>query len=298
LADLSGTVWTLIWAAVGFAILFVITWIVRKILRSWEKRLTAKSPGLMTGYKFLQRIIIYSVIIIGSMIIVFSIFPGLGDALAGLFVAAGFGAIVLGLAAQSTLANIFAGVSLSTSQPFKLSETVRFRDELCYVEDLRLTHTVLRSWNNRRIIVPNSVMMSEVFINYSLTDATKIVPVELYISHESDLELATEIMLKAAKEHPNALKAKEEPEVFVLDVNSTGVKLRLQTRARDQDAEWLMERDLLKTIKKEFDANGIVIPYPRTHLVIDKKSLNELKELLSKEAILKNSNETSSKQDN
>ena len=250
--------------------------------------MTAKSPGLMTGFKFLQRILIYSTILIGSMVIVFAVFPGLGDAVAGLFVAAGFGAIVLGLAAQSTLANIFAGVSLSTSQPFHLNDSVRFRDEFCYVEDLRLTHTVLRSWNNRRIIVPNSVMMSEVFINYSLTDATKIVPVELYISHESDIELATEIMLKAAKGHPNALKSKEEPEVFVLDVNSTGVKLRLQTRAKDQDAEWLMERDLLKTIKKEFDANGIVVPYPRTHLVLDKDSVKELKELLREPAPQKN----------
>jgi len=289
LADLSGTVWTLIWAAVGFGILFIITWIVKRVLNSWEKRLSAKSSGLMTGFKFLKRIIIYSVIIIGSIVIIFAVFPELGSAVYGMLVAGGFAAIVLGLAAQSTLSNIFAGVSLSTSQPFHLNDSVRFRDEFCYVEDLRLTHTVLRSWNNRRIIVPNSVMMSEVFINYSLTDSTKIVPVELYISHESDLELATKIMLKAAKEHPNALKAKEEPEVFVLNVDSTGVKLRLQTRAKDQDAEWLMERDLLKIIKQEFDANGIVVPYPRTHLIIDKDSVKELKELLSDEAPQKNS---------
>jgi small-conductance mechanosensitive channel len=77
--------------------------------------------------------------------------------------------------------------------------------------------------------------------------------------------------------------------VFVLDVNSTGVKLRLHTRAKDQDAEWLMERDLLKIIKKEFDANGIVVPYPRTHLVLDKESVKELKELLRDAAPQKNS---------
>jgi len=242
------------WQPLAFGILFIITWIVKKTSPhlgetieceiAWTHDRVQNSSANYHLFRHYNRFNDNRL----------AVFPGLGDAVYGMLVAGGFAAIVLGLAAQSTLANIFAGVSLSTSQPFHLNDSVRSEMSFCYVEDLRLTHTVLRSWNNRRIIVPNSVMMSEVFINYSLTDATKIVPVELYISHESDIELATGIMLKAAKEHPNALKAKEEPEVFVLNVDSTGVKLRLQTRAKDQDAEWLMERDLLKTIKKEFDA--------------------------------------------
>jgi small-conductance mechanosensitive channel len=270
----------LIQLAVGLGIVFVITWVVKNALKKTEKRLTARSPGLMTGYKFLNRLIIYSVIIIGVAIVVFAVFPGVGSAVYGLFVAAGFGAIVLGLAAQSTLANIFAGVSLSTSQPFKINDAIRFRDIYCIVEDLRLTHTVLRSWDNRRFIVPNSVMQSEVFINYTLTDSTKLVPVTLTISHESDLELAKEIMLREARQHPGALPMDDGPNVVVMDINSTGVQLRLLTKAKDQDKTFDMTRDLLKSIKKEFDANGIEIPYPRTHLILDRDSVRELKEFL------------------
>lgn len=263
--------------AIGFGLLFVIIWIVNRAMGRWIKKLTDDARTAKTSYKYFGRLIVYAMVALGTALIVFAIFPSLGATVASLFVAAGFASIVLGLAAQSTLQNIFAGMSLSASQPFKINDALFFRNEFCFVEDLRLTHTVLRTWDNRRLMVPNSVMQSEVFVNFSINDTTKLVPIILTISHESDLERAISIMLEAAREHPDLLATGDLPKVQVMDLDSSGVRLRLLTRAKDQPTAFAMARDILKKVKVEFSKNGIVIPYPRTHVIFDKESIRELK---------------------
>jgi small-conductance mechanosensitive channel len=60
---------------------------------------------------------------------------------------------------------------------------------------------------------------------------------------------------------------------------ASGINLRLLTRAKDQDTAFEMSKEILRTIKKEFDANGIEIPYPRMHLVTDKKLEEQIKRI-------------------
>jgi small conductance mechanosensitive channel len=266
----------------GFGLLFVIVWIARYAFNNWERRLTKSSPNAKTSLRYLGRLVIIAIILLGSASIIFAVFPGLGAAVSSLFIAAGFASIVIGMAAQSTLQNIFAGLALSSSQPFRINDAVLFKDEFCFVEDLKLTHTVLRTWDNRRLMVPNSVMQAEAFINYTISDPTKLVPVFFTISYESDVDLAMEIMIKAAKEHPDALPIGDLPNAVVMDLADYGVKLRLLTRAKDQPTAFMMTRDLIKTVKKDFVANGIKIPYPTTHLILDKGSMRELRETLAK----------------
>ena len=278
--DFSLTLTQAIELLVGFGLLFVFTWIVKSSFNRWEKRVARDSPHAKTTFRYLGRLIIATIILIGTGAVIFAVFPGVGAAVSSLFVAAGFASIVIGMAAQSTLQNIFAGMSLSAAQPFRINDAILFRNEFCFVEDLKLTYTILRTWDNRRLMVPNSVMQSEAFINYTITDPTKLVPVFVTISHESDADLAMEIMLKAARGHPDALPIGDLPNAVVMELDSTGVKLRLLTRAKDQSTAFGMTRDLLKTIKKDFAANRIDIPYPRTHVILDQEKTRGLREKL------------------
>lgn len=271
--DLSVT--QIVELVVGFGLLLVIAWVVRNSFGRWEKRLARDSPKATTTFRYLARLFLAAIILVGTGAILFAVFPGLDALISSLFLAAGFASIVIGLAAQSTLQNIFAGMSLSASQPLRINDAILFRNEFCFVEDLKLTYTVLRTWDNRRLMVPNSVMQSEVFINYTIVDPTKLVPIFLTISHESDSEKAIEIMLKAARSHPDSLPEGDLPKVQVMELDSTGVRLRLLTRAKDQPTAFSMARDILKIVKAEFTKNGIVIPYPRTHVIMDKDSAQE-----------------------
>lgn len=178
---------------------------------------------------------------------------------------------MIGLAAQSTLSNLMSGALIAITQPFRIGDTVMFRNELCSVEDIKLTYTTFCTWDNRRLMIPNSIFQSEVVTNYTSIDPTKLVPVSVQISYESDLEKAGQIMIDIAKKHPDFLPRTGLPKVHLMEFASSGITLRLLTRARNQDSAFDMSKEILREIKKEFDSGGIEIPYPRVHLVPDKK---------------------------
>jgi len=255
---------------VGLALTFVVSYALNLILSRFFGALVRAQPRLETMYRFIRRLLVGVVAVIGAMAATFTAFPEAGGFIASIFVAAGFASIVIGLASQSSLSNIISGILLSISQPMRIGDAVMFRNEFCFVEDVRLMHTVLRTWDNRRLMVPNSVLQSEVVVNYSIEDPTMLVPIFVQVSYESDIEKAMEIMVDLAKKHPDFLPAEGLPNAVVMEFGESGVVLRLLTRAKDQPTAFKMARDLLREIKKEFDKHGIEIPYPRRYIVVSK----------------------------
>ncbi len=263
---------------VGLTVTFVVAYFLNKVVAKAFQAIIQKQPKLETTYRFARRLAVSVVVLIGLAASIFTAFPEAGGVVASIFVAAGFASIVVGLAAQSSLSNIISGVIVSVSQPIRIGDAIMFRGDFCFVEDIRLMHTVLRTWDNRRLIVPNSVLQSEVITNYTSEDPTMLVPVFVQISYESDLEKAMQIMVDVAKKHPDCLPIGNLPNVVVMEFADSGITLRLLSRAKDQPTAFMMARDLLKEIKKEFDKHGIEIPYPRRYIVPSK----DLEEKLSK----------------
>jgi len=98
-----------------------------------------------------------------------------------------------------------------------------------------------------------------------------LVPVFVQVSYESDLEKAMKLMVEVAKRHPDCMPIGDLPNAVVMEFADSGINLRLLSRAKNQPTAFMMARDLLFQIKKEFDANGIEIPYPRRYLVVGKE---------------------------
>ncbi len=241
-----------------------------EILNNRLRRIIAETPDKETSFRLLSRLSSYVIYVIGVVIILAILFPGGPQALMGALVGAGFLAIVIGMAAQRVIGNFLSGININVTRPIRLGDAVVVRGEFGFVEDIALRHTVIRVWDNRRMIIPNSVLDDEVIINYSLKDPTKLVPVFVQISYESDIDKAMKIMVDVAKKHPDCLPIGNLPNVVVMEFAESGVSLRLLSRATDQPTAFQMARDLLYQIKKEFDANGIEIPYPRRYLVFGK----------------------------
>ncbi len=269
IAILTEHIWQIIILLFGYGLTLIVVLFLDKIIKKWVDRVVSRSPSLKTSYVFMRRILISLIIIMGVSFVTFTAFPELGPAIASLFIAAGFASIVIGMAAQATLSNIIAGIMLSLSQPIKLDDAILFRNEFCFVEDLNLMHAILRTWDNRRLMVPNSVLQSEVIVNYSAKDPTKLVPVFVDVSHEADLDLAMKIMVDVARRHPECLPIGDLPNAVVMEIHENGVRLRLLSRAKDQPTAFMMARDLLRDIKKEFAANGIEFAYPRRHIKLN-----------------------------
>lgn len=271
-----GSVWQAVGFVAGLTITYLVAYVVSAATRRYGQVLYEREPQLRTTVTFVRRLFIVVIALIGVGATTFAIFPTAGAAVASIFVAAGFASIVVGLAAQSSLANIFAGMIVSTSQPFRIGDAVLFRNEWSWVEDIRLTFTVLKTWDNRRLVVPNQLFLNEALVNYDLNDSSKLVVVFIQVPYETDLDKAIELMKEAVRGHPDFLPAGNLPVVHVMEYNESGIGLRLLGNAKDQPTAFQMSKDLLYTIRKDFLSAGIRISYPRREVVLRGESGAEL----------------------
>jgi small-conductance mechanosensitive channel len=272
-------IWQLVGFIAGLTVTYLVAYVVSAVSRRYGEVLYGKEPQLRTIVVFVRRLLVALVVLVGVATATFTSFPSAGAAVASLFVAAGFASIVVGLAAQSSLANIFAGMIISTSQPFRVGDAVLFKNEWAWVEDIRLSFTILKTWDNRRLVVPNQLFLGEALINYDMKDSSKLCIVFVTITYESDVDKAIEIMKEAARRHPDFLPAGNLPVVHLMDIGdangaasdanaSPGVSLRLLSNAKDQPTNFQMSKDLLYTIRKEFQKSGIQIAYPRREVYL------------------------------
>jgi small conductance mechanosensitive channel len=288
-SPLAPTAAPAVWATVNFMtgliITYLTTYIANIVLRRYALGIGGKEPRLQTTITFVRRLILAAIALIGVSAATFTSFPAAGGLIASLFIAAGFSSIVVGLAAQSSLSNLVAGMLVSVAQPFKIGDAVVFKNEFCFVEDIRLVLTVLRTWDNRRLMVPNQLFLSEVVTNYTAEDPTMLAPVLVQITYESDLDKAMKIMKDLARKHPDCLPIGDLPNVAVMDYTESGISLRLLSRAKDQPTAFNMERDLLYQIRKAFEANGIEIAYPRRRIVLRDETHRSSKRARAKHVI-------------
>ena len=145
------------------------------------------------------------------------------------------------------------------------------------VEDITLRHTLIRTFENRRVVIPNSTLSSATILNSTIADKKVCQFVEIGISYDSDLELATKIIEEEASKHPdfidnrtNAEKEEGKPivDVRVIDFRDSAVQLRAYVWSVDPLKAFFMRTDILKAVKLRFDAEGVIIPYPHRTLYV------------------------------
>jgi len=146
------------------------------------------------------------------------------------------------------------------------------------VEDITLRHTVIRGFDNNRIIIPNSLMSREVLINNDIIDEKVCKMFELGISYESNIALARKIIQEEAEKHPYSIDNRTEldkqngiDQVMVRVINwaDSAVILKVWVWSIDGPSAFQMGCDLLESIKNRFQEEGVGIPYPHRKLIIE-----------------------------
>lgn len=257
----------------GVVITYIIAYIVNLVILRYQSVIKNRQKQMNTAITFGRRILMGIIGLVGVSATAFAAFPSASGAVASLLVAAGFTSIVVGLAAQSSLSNLIAGMVISTSQPFRVGDALSYANEWAWVEDIKLTFTILKTWDNRRLVVPNQMFLNSTMINYDYGDSAKLCVVYVTITYESDMDKAINILKEIAKAHPDFMPSGNLPVVHVMDFTDgrslDGVYLRLLSQAKDQPTNFQMSKDILYEIKKRFDANGIQLAYPRRQVVVD-----------------------------
>jgi small-conductance mechanosensitive channel len=229
-----------------------------------------------TSYKFLGYFIKALIILIGFGLAIYSIEPLKGIA-TSMLAGAGIMAVAIGFASQQVLSNIISGIFIVTFKPFKINDRIIIRDKLVgIVDEITLRHTVIRNFENQRIILPNSIISNEIIINADLDDQKICRFIEFGISYESDIDLAKKIMSEEVRAHKDYYdnrtaedieKAVPEVTVRVIGLGDSSVNLRAWMWAENSATAFVMFCDLIESIKKRLDAEGIEIPYPHRTIV-------------------------------
>ncbi len=173
-------------AAVGILVATSIVGLLfNKFLGSRVKRIIAESPESETIYQLVTRIIIILIYVVGGLFALSAVYPGISGTLTTLLFGAGFLAIVIGLAPQKVIGNVLSGINVAITRPVRLGDAVVIRGEFGFVEDIGLRHTVIRTWDNRRMIIPNSVLDEEVIINYTAKDPKKLFGITVGVPYDT-----------------------------------------------------------------------------------------------------------------
>jgi small-conductance mechanosensitive channel len=199
-----------------------------------------------------------------------SLVPGLRTLLGTIMASAGITALIVGFAAKSTLANFISGLSLAVYRPIRIGDKVTIDNEYCTVEDITLRHTIVRSWENKRLIIPNEKLDNMTIVNHSIVDPKIMCRVEFGVSYDTDIDLARRLILEEAGSCPHIAKDSEEPRVKVISHGDFSIGLRLYVWVPNMDESFAAKFWMLEQVKKRFDREGVEIPFPYRTLVYKK----------------------------
>lgn len=233
----------------------------------------------LTNLKFLKRGVSVLIYLTGMSFAIYMI-PPLRVIATSLLAGAGLFAIAIGFASQQALSNIVGGIFIVIFKPYKINDRLQIRTDLTgVVEDINLRHTVIRNFENKRIIIPNSVISDEVLINSNYRDDKIIKWIDLGISYDSDVDLARKIIREEVQAHPNFKDYRTQEDiddgvdivpVRVVSLGDFSVNLRAWATAANPPEAFVLGTDLLESIKKRFDKEGVEIPFPYRTIVYKK----------------------------
>lgn len=267
-----GLFWTLIVAMV----LFIAGSIVNKILKKVMIRHFGERIGFLLRIKTTA---IYSIVALMCL----SMITPLREALGTLLGASGVLVLVLGFAAQEAVANLVGGFFITFFKPFQIGDLIRISENnlLGTVEDISFRHTVISTFENTKIIVPNATVNKSVLENLSTTNGVKGNFLEVGISYHSDVEQAIALMKQAIAAHTSFIDVRtpaqieQEEEAVVVRLHQFGesaIVLRTLFHTHDAAAGIAMLSDVRFQLKKDFAQHGIEIPYQQ--MVVYTKQLS------------------------
>lgn len=241
---------------IGF---WLIGWITRIVKNAMEKR----------GVDETIRPFLASLVNVGLKIFVLLTVAGMFGIETTSFVAL-FGALAfaIGMALQGSLGNFASGVLILIFKPYKVGDLVSIGGgNTGTVKEIQVFNTVLVTLDNKHIIVPNGVVTSNVITNIS---GQGIIGVELSfgISYNSSIDKAREVILRVGKECPYVLDDPAQG-VVVAGMGDSAVKLASRPFCKSENY-WDCFFYMNEHVKKAFDAEGIVIPFPQMDVHLDK----------------------------
>lgn len=258
--DIPGLVSTyaIPWAInIAFALLvFVIGRIVAKVLTNVVRKMMAKANTDEILINFISTIV-YTILL---LVVVIASLNQLGVDTTSLLALIGAAGLAVGLALQGSLQNFAAGVMLIVFRPFKIGDFVDAGGASGSVEKITIFNTIMKTPDNKEVIVPNGQIYGSTITNYSAKD-TRRVDMVFGIGYGDDIRKAKAI-LNQILENDDRVLSDPAPLVAVGELADSSVNFNVRPWVKSGDY-WAVMADVTERVKLAFDQNGISIPFPQ-----------------------------------
>ena len=233
---------------IGLYIISLIGKILEKALRNAKTDETL-IPFLKSLTTWILKILLF--ISVASMV---------GIATTSFIAVLGAAGLAIGLALQGSLSNFAGGVILLIFRPYKVGDLIEAQGHLGIVKEIQIFNTILTTFQNTTIIIPNSAMSSNSIVNVT-SNGTIRVDMEIGISYDSNIQKAKDVILDVISKNDKVLKD-PKCEVGVNALADSSVNLLVMPWCNTEDY-WDVFFGLREDIKNALDANDISIPFPQ-----------------------------------
>ena len=177
----------------------------------------------------------------------------------------GAAGLAIGLALQGSLSNFAAGIFIVIYRPYKVGDYIEAGNHAGTVKDIQIFSTVLKTPDNKIVVVPNGSIMNGSIVNYSDQD-TRRVDLIISCSYEDDIDKVRSVLEDILKKEKRILKD-PKPQIAVAELADSSVNFIFRPWVKRTD--YLpVYYSLLEEVKKRFDKEGISIPYPQSDVHI------------------------------
>jgi small-conductance mechanosensitive channel len=243
-------------AAVVFVLFLLlgklIRWMVRRFTRSHRKH---RNFALAVG-----RVVQGTMVVIGLLVAAVIVFPGFTPTRLLSFL--GLSSVAIGFAFRDVLQNYLAGILLLLTEPFRIGDQIVFGTYEGTVEDIQTRATTIRTYDGRRVVIPNAELFTNsVIVNTAFEN--RRIEYDLGIGYGDDIAEAREVIMGVLKAEPSAV-SDPPPDVLVYELGREAVVLRVRWWIEPpQRKENLYSRDaVLEKVKSALQSAGIDMPLP------------------------------------
>ncbi|MCF6183810.1 MAG: mechanosensitive ion channel [Bacteroidales bacterium] len=241
---------------IGAIIVLVIgLWIVKIITKGISKLMTKKKtdPSLASFVKSLTNILL-------KLMLVISVMGMVGIEMTSFIAVLGAAGLAVGMALSGTLQNFAGGVMILIFKPFKVGDFIEAQGYIGTVSEIQLFNTILKTLDNKTVIIPNGGLSTGSMINYS-TEPTRRVDWTFGIGYGDDIDKAKSVIFKLI-EADNRILKDPEPFVAVSELGDSSVNFAVRVWVKSENY-WGVFFDMNEAIYKTFNSEELNIPYPQ-----------------------------------
>tara|TARA_R110000868_G_scaffold67666_6_gene200613 strand:- start:311 stop:1207 length:897 start_codon:yes stop_codon:yes gene_type:complete len=242
------------------AIVMVLGLYVAKFIRRLSVKLTNKISKNHTLSNLFSSIVYFS--FIGIVLFTVLSILNLDKAVTSILAGAGILGLALAFAFQDIAANFMSGIFISFRKPLKVGDIVQIKEYMGKVKEINLRDTVVETFQGKTVIIPNKEVFQNPIENYTILRKRRF-DLSVGVSYGDDLEKVRQITLDAVSDIAE-LSKEDEVNVFFVEFGDSSVNLsvRMWVGTTEQSTYNKVGSDAIIRIKKAYDANGIMIPFP------------------------------------